>query len=46
MMVQKDESGIKGTYEAMKFVPRKSVMDKLRADVIAKAAKEAEDMFS
>jgi len=45
LMVQKDESGIKGTYEAMKFVPRKSVMDKLKADTLSKAAAEAESMF-
>ncbi|CAE1295985.1 unnamed protein product [Acanthosepion pharaonis] len=45
LMVQKDESGIKGSYEAMKFVPRKSIMDELRSEIIEKAAREAEKMF-
>ncbi|KAF8877750.1 hypothetical protein CPB84DRAFT_357214 [Gymnopilus junonius] len=43
---QEDSSGITGELNVRHFQPRKSVMDKMRKEVLDKAVKESEDIFS
>lgn len=42
---QKDESGIKGDYDSVQFVPRSKIVRQMRKDIIKKAVSEAESMF-
>jgi len=45
LMVQDDQNGITGEYNARNFRPRKAIIDGLKADVMKKAIQEAENLF-
>ncbi|XP_014782525.1 uncharacterized protein LOC106877887 isoform X2 [Octopus bimaculoides] len=46
MATQRDESGIKGDYETVSFVPRGNVIKHVKEEAINMAVSEAESMFS